>query len=52
MLVLYLIELMEGNWELDEPCPGDPYDHNLFKQYNSDHHPILFMVEIPTEIEN
>ena len=25
--------------------PGDPYDHNLFRQYYSDHHPVIFRME-------
>ena len=27
---------------MPEPYPGDPYVHNTFKQYYSDHHPVVF----------
>ena len=44
MFVLDLIELMEGCWEQDESYPCDQYDHNLFKQYYSDQHLIIFKI--------
>lgn len=40
--VINLVEEMRGYWTGDEPYPGDPYDHNLFKQFYSDHHPVKF----------
>ncbi len=36
------IEAMRGSWALPEPYPGNPYGHNTFKQYYSDHHPVVF----------
>lgn len=46
--VVDLIESMRDKWEGDDPYPGDPYDHNLFKQYYSDHHPIVFKMIVPS----
>jgi hypothetical protein len=42
IVVLNLIELMKGYWDGDSPYPGEPYDHNQFKQYYSDHSPLFF----------
>lgn len=42
--VLDLVEAMQPYWNLPEPYPGDPYDHNEFRKYFSDHHPIVFRV--------
>jgi endonuclease/exonuclease/phosphatase family metal-dependent hydrolase len=42
LFVLDLIEAMKDLWKLDDPYPGEPYDHNLFRQYYSDHHPVVF----------
>lgn len=44
IVVLDLIDLMEEYWISTDPYPGDPYNHNLFKQYYSDHHPIVFRI--------
>jgi len=40
--VINLIEKMRPAWFSTDPYPGDPYNHNLFKQYYSDHHPVEF----------
>lgn len=40
--VVDLVSSMRTSWRREEPYPGDPYDHNLFKQYFSDHHPVVF----------
>jgi len=40
--VINLIEKMRPTWASTDPYPGDPYNHNLFKQYYSDHHPVEF----------
>jgi hypothetical protein len=45
--VIDLVEAMRGAWVLPEPYPGDPYVHNTFKQYYSDHHPVVFRVNVP-----
>lgn len=44
VVVLDLVDLMKEFWTSNDPYPGDPYDHNLFKQYYSDHHPIVFRI--------
>jgi len=41
--VVDLIEAMRGWWDASTGAyPGDPYDHNRFRRYYSDHHPIVF----------
>ena len=47
MKVINLIDEMESYWTSSDPYPGDPYNDNLFKQYYSDHHPIV--VELATQ---
>ena len=42
LIVIDLVDVMRPFWTSTEPYPGDPYDHNLFKQYYSDHHPVVF----------
>ena len=42
LIVIDLVETMRSFWTSTDPYPGDPYDHNLFKQYYSDHHPVVF----------
>ena len=44
VVVLDLVDMMEEHWKGNDPYPGDPYDHNLFKQYYSDHNPIVFRI--------
>ena len=44
VFVLDLFDLMKEYWTSTDPYPGDPYDHNLFRQYYSDHHPIVFRI--------
>jgi len=45
MVIHDLIEQKEGTWDQDEPYSVDPYNPNLFKQYYSDHHPIIFLIK-------
>ncbi len=45
MVVINLISIMKPSWTSDSDYPGDPYDHNLFKQYYSDHHPVIFRIK-------
>jgi len=48
--VINLIGLMEPLWLLtDVNYHGNPYNHNLFKQYYSDHHPVVFVMKVPDE---
>jgi len=44
MIVLNLVDIMEQYWESEDPYPGNPYNHKLFKQYYSDHDPVVFRV--------
>lgn len=47
--VIDLVEAVRPYWSsTDITFPGDPYDHNLFRQYYSDHNPIVFRMKIPT----
>ena len=46
--VINLIDAMRSIWRGSETYPGDPYDKNLFPQYYSDHHPVLFRLNIPS----
>ena len=47
--VVNLIAAMKTFWEESstDPYPGDPYNHNEFRKYYSDHHPVVFMMVIP-----
>lgn len=48
--VIDLVETVRPYWvSTDVDFPGDPYDHNLFRQYYSDHNPIVFTMVIPEE---
>ena len=48
MEVIDLIEDMRPFWdEANGDYPGDPYDHNAFRGYYSDHHPVVFKLNIP-----
>ncbi len=46
--VIDLITVMRPFWEdaSTDPYPGDPYDHNKFRKFYSDHHPIGFRITI------
>jgi len=41
--VIYLLDVMRSFWTGDN-YPGEPYDHNAFRAYYSDHHPIVFQM--------
>jgi len=45
--IINLIETMRPYWAYEEDYPGDPYDHNQFKQYYSDHNPVVFQMILP-----
>jgi hypothetical protein len=47
--VVDLVEAMRIPWTSisSEPYPGEPYDHNAFRQYYSDHHPVSFRILLP-----
>lgn len=48
--VIDLVEAMKASWSstVDE-YPGDPYNHNEFRQYYSDHHPVVFRIKATVE---
>lgn len=47
--VINLIDSMRGFWlsKYSTPYPGSPYNHNEFRRYYSDHHPIVFSLTVP-----
>ena len=47
--VINLIDQMRDTWQGNSAYPGDPYDKNLFPQHYSDHHPVLFRLNIPSQ---
>lgn len=48
--VIDLIAATRGSWnDSDGEFPGDPYDHNRFRAYFSDHHPVRFRFNIPDQ---
>ena len=42
MVVVDLTEAMWERWSLSSPYPGDPYDHNEFGKFYSDHRRVVF----------
>lgn len=45
-----LVEAMEDSWtSTEDEYPGDPYVHNQFRQYYSDHHPVVFRIKVSAE---
>ncbi len=49
MEIIDLIEEMKSFWDEDAgEYPGDPYEHNRFRRYYSDHHPVVFKLNVPT----
>lgn len=44
--VVNLIEEMRDDWDESTmgEYPGDPYQHNSFRKYFSDHHPVVFQM--------
>jgi len=47
MAVVDLVKAMRGRWRTPSPYPGDPYDHNEFRKFYSDHHPVVFRLRVP-----
>ncbi len=47
MQVIDLIAELRDDWRGNSPFPGQPYDHNEFRKYYSDHHPVVFQMNIP-----
>jgi hypothetical protein len=46
-VVVDLIDAFADRWTAAGPYPGAPYDHNEFRKYFSDHHPVVFRMTIP-----
>jgi hypothetical protein len=43
--VIHLVERMKDYWGKTEPYPGDePYQHNKFRKYYTDHNPVVFRI--------
>lgn len=52
MKVIDLIEAMQGYWNPENgDYPGNPYVHNVFRQYYSDHHPVEFRMVVSGDEE-
>lgn len=49
LFVIDLVAAMKPYWQEDAPYPGDPYVHNTFKQYYSDHFPVVFRLITPAQ---
>lgn len=47
--IINLIDAMKPLWTSTDPYPGEPYDHNEFRKYYSDHHPVVFQIVTPAE---
>lgn len=45
--VIDLIQKARVFWNPIIPFPGEPYNHNIFRLYYSDHHPISFVMTLP-----
>ena len=46
MVVVDLVETMRERWSLPSPYPGNSYDHNEFRKFYSDHHPVVFRLGV------
>ena len=46
LVVLNLVDAMKILWDSNQPYPGDPYDHDQFRQRFSDHHPVVFKLKL------
>ncbi|HLF33882.1 MAG TPA: hypothetical protein VI583_06580 [Cyclobacteriaceae bacterium] len=44
--VIDLVTLLQAFWNGPGPYPGSPYVHNTFRQYYSDHHPLVFRYRV------
>lgn len=46
MTIINLIDRCKPYWTSDKPYPGEPYNHNQFRKYYSDHHPVVFYMDV------
>jgi len=37
---------MKHLWNQDTPYTGEPYEHDEFRKYFSDHHPVVFKLTV------
>ena len=44
--IVNLTTAMRPFWSSTEPYPGEPYHHNEFRKYFSDHHPVVFRMNV------
>ena len=49
MMVVDLVDEMRDNWTVAALYPSELYDHNEFRKFYSDHHPVVFRLNIPTQ---
>lgn len=47
MQVIDLVAAMAPHWRGPGAYPGDPYHHDEFRKYYSDHHPVVFELDVP-----
>ena len=47
--IINIIDVMKSYWEQSQTgtYPDDPYDHDSFRRYYSDRHPVLFRMIVP-----
>ena len=46
LVVIDLVKEMKDDWTKNIPYPGKPYIHDQFRQYYSDHDPVVFRIKI------
>ena len=44
--IVDLIKAAQPTWTLSSPYPGNPYNHDQFRQFYSDHHPVVFRMVV------
>jgi len=49
LMVVDLVDEMRDNWTVAALYPSELYDHNEFRKFYSDHHPVVFRLNIPTQ---
>ena len=49
MVVIDLIEAMQPLWRQEGAYPGRPYNHNGFRKWYSDHHPVVFRMRVAAD---
>ena len=48
--VINLLDVMEDYWTSTvQSYPGKPYEHNRFRAFYSDHHPVVFHLKYQEE---